>query len=378
MALDKSQQITELIKNSKLILITCKQDWTGDDIASALALGTILKKMDKAADIVCPNFKSTSNLSFLPTGNILPELKNLQKFIVSINTAKTKVGEFYYDNAKDKLNIYLTPENGKFQAEDVTTAIADYKYDLIITVNTPDLESLGKIYEHDADFFLHTPKINIDHSPLNEVYGNINIINIAAAATAEVIYDLAKSLNENLIDESVATYLLSGIVISTKNFKTKNITPHTLAAASALVASGAKRELIIQQLYQNRFVSTLKLWGRVLSRLNNDLDDKIVWSTISHQDFLETATTADELADVIDELIVSMPKTELIILLYENKNNTQTDIHGIIYSTKTHHAQMLSKKFDSTGNQEIARFKLENSNLATAEREVLTEVKSKI
>ncbi|MEI6288405.1 MAG: DHH family phosphoesterase [bacterium] len=374
MALTAIQQTLELIKNNKSILIVFKADWTGDALSGALSLAEALKKMDKKTTIVCDSFKPNASMSFLPTFQIQPTLVKLQNFIISIDTVQTKVGEFHYDQENNKLNIHLTPAEGQFKPADVGTSFSDYQYDLIITVNTPDLESLGKIYQEHTDFFYKTPKINLDHSYKNEHFGNINLVNLTSASTCEIVFDLIKNIDEKLIDENIATYLLAGIIMATKNFKVGSVTPSTLNLAGLLVAKGAKREQIIKNLYQSRYLSTLKLWGRVLSRLNNDLDDRLVWSVLSANDFLETSTNPDELSDVVDELIVSMPKTQSVVLLYEAQNK----IHVQVYSANNASASDLCQKFSPVGNKDLAKFSLENTTLAEAEREVIEEVKNRL
>ncbi|MBI5765854.1 hypothetical protein HZA71_01340 [Candidatus Falkowbacteria bacterium] len=379
MALTEIQQTFELIKKSKSILIIFKKDWTGDALASSLALANILKKSDKQVDIVCQDFKPSAALSFLPLPLILTGLQNLQKFIISIKTAKTQIDEFFYARDKEKLNIYLTPREGQFNNADITTSTSDYKYDLIFVVNSSDLESLGGAYDQHTDFFYKTAKINIDNSGRNEYFGNVNLVNLTAASTAEIIYDLIKNIEEKLIDEDAATYLLAGIILATKNFKTSNVTPQTLSIASLLVAKGGRREQIIQNLYQNRFLSTLKLWGRVLSRLNYDLDGRLVWSVISASDFLETSTSPAELIDVIDELIVSMPKTEMVALIYEIKNVNGAKIKCLLYSAKNNlDSLFMAKKFNPAGNKELANFTLPNIDIAEAEKIIIEEIKNKL
>ncbi|MEK7167779.1 MAG: DHH family phosphoesterase [Patescibacteria group bacterium] len=375
MTLPLNQQILELVKKSRNILIAFKKDWTGDAVSGALALAEFLKRAGKDADIACHGFKPKSNLSFLPASLIQSQLKDLQKFIISLDTAKTPLGEFYYDQGDGKLNIYLMPKEGRFSHQDVSTATSDYKYDLIFTLNSPDLDSLEKIFEDHRDFFFSTPKINIDHSPANENYGDINLVNLTAASTSEIIFSLLKNWQKELINDDIATYLLTGIISATKNFKISNLNPLTLASAGELVALGGRREQIVQNLYQTKFVSTLKLWGRILARLNNDLDDKLVWSSLSRQDFLETATDPGEILDVVDELIVSMPKIQAIVLLYENQ---EKEIDCLVYAVKNLDALEISKKFEPTGNPELARFNLKNISLAEAERTVIEEVKRKI
>lgn len=374
MALTETQQVIELIKESRSILIVIQENWSGDSVASSLALSRALIKQGKQVKIACQDFKEKINLSFLGLSEIDNTIEGLQKFMISIDTSQTKVGEFYYDNVHDKLNIYLSPKNGQFKPEDVTTSIANYAFDLIFVIGSPDMESLGDILSEHSNFFYSTPKINIDHSNKNENFGNINFVDITSSSIAEIVYKLINIISDNLIDEDIATCLLSGIITSTKNFKTLNVTPRTLDTASALIKFGARRKQIVQNIYQTRFLSTLKLWGRILSRLNNDLDDKLVWSALSKTDFLETATSPEEIIDVIDELIVSMPKTEIIVLIYEKESS----IECIVYSVNNTDSLFICKKFNPRGNSEMAKFSIRGASLAEAERGVIEEIKQKL
>ncbi len=378
MALSENQQALELIKKNRSILIVFKKDYTGDALTSALALSEALKKMDRQVDLVCQDFKPTSNLKFLPTTEVKNKIGPLRQFIVSIDTSLAPLEDFTYEKKDNRFDFFLTPLSGEFSTQDISASYADYKYDLIIIINSPDLESLGEAYFNNADFFYNTPKINIDNSNGNEYFGDINLVNLTAAATAEIVYEMIGEMDSRLIDEDIATYLLAGIIMATKNFKTANLTPKTLHLASLLNALGARREQIIRALYQSRYLSTLKLWGRVLARLNNDLNDRIVWSTISTQDFLETSTTPEEIVDVVDELIVSMPKTEIVVLLYEKRLNGSNTINALIYSIKNINAVELVQRFNPEGNKEFAKFELTNTSLPEAEREVIGEIRKKL
>lgn len=376
MAFSQQQQIFELIKQSRQSLIVIRQDWNGDALSSALALAVFLRKLDKKVEIVCSNFKPAINFSFLPCLEIKPTLDNVQNFVITIDITKTGLGEFEYNEADNKLNIFITPKVGQLDKDNVSMSMAGFKYDLIFLINCPDLESVGSIYQVNADFFYNTTKINIDHSSQNEYYGNLNLVNLAATATGEILFDLFKEWREELIDDNIATYLLTSIISATKNFKTTEVTPRLLTLAGILIAKGARRDQIIQNLYQSRFISTLKLWGRVLSRLNNDLNNKIVWSVLSRQDFLETATSPDELIDVIEEMVVSMPQIEIVVLLYED--NESALIKAIVYSVKKFDAVYLTRKFNASGSKELVRLFLPVRNLAQAEREVIEEIKRQL
>ena len=378
MALNEQQQVFELVKKSRQILIVFRKDWTGDALSGALALAEFLRKIGRKADIVCHDFKQSANLAHLPAGEVKSGLTNLQKFIVSVDLTSTGLAEFEYDHKEGRLNFYITPQEGQLTPDNIATSVSGYKYDLVFLINTPDLESLGELYLKNADFFYSLPKVNIDHTSSNEYYGNINLVNIAAASSAEIIYDLIKDYDVALIDDNIATYILSGVIMATKNFKTPEVTPKTLNLAGELIAKGARRDQIVQNLYQSRFLSTLKLWGRVLSRLNNDLNDRVIWSVLSNQDFLETATNPEELSDVIDELIVSMPRTEVVVLLYEDKRGQVPVVQVLVYAVKNRDALFMARKFNPSGNKNMAKFILTGVSLAEAERNVIEEVKKQL
>ncbi|MDP2766655.1 MAG: hypothetical protein Q8O41_04270, partial [Candidatus Methanoperedens sp.] len=63
-----------------------------------------------------------------------------------------------------------------FTEDDISSRSSGFKYDLIIALDTADLESLGQIYDNDTEFFYKTPIINIDHHSENEEFGQINFI----------------------------------------------------------------------------------------------------------------------------------------------------------------------------------------------------------
>ena len=65
MALDIHQQIRELIKKSKNILVTTSAKDPGDGVCSALAFLQMLEKMNKPADAVLSS-TALKKLGFLP------------------------------------------------------------------------------------------------------------------------------------------------------------------------------------------------------------------------------------------------------------------------------------------------------------------------
>ncbi|MFZ5365089.1 MAG: DHH family phosphoesterase [Patescibacteria group bacterium] len=376
MALNVTQQIYESVKRSRSPLITFRNNNGTDVIASSLALAFWLKKLDKQGDIVCPNFKIPTNISFLPrTDTIKPDLTNLRKLVIDLDLQNSQVDKFSYKVIDDRLKIFITPKNGELTKDRVSCSNSEYRHDLIFTLNTPDLESLDKIYENNPDFFYNTPIINICNLPENEHFGHTNMVNVTAVSVAEILYELFTSIDDSLIDETIATYLLTGMIDKTKSFRHKKVTPRSLNIASQLIASGAQRDLIIKNLYQTKSVGTLKLWGTVLSHLETDPDQKIAWSRVTAEDFKSNNSSSKDLVEVIDELISSIPSIQHTAIFFQTDASAT---HCIIKTEKDIDLLKNFSEFNPTGAADLIRVKIDTANFASAKEQVLEYLKNLI
>lgn len=365
MALTQNQQLYELLQRSENPLITFRPDHNGDMIASSLALAELLQKLGRSAEIVSPKFLLPSAFSFLPEAEkIKSESLNLKNFRISLKIKEQKHPQIDYKVENDHLHILVSPTHPQFSNEDIKISPPIFRHDLIISVNTPDLDSLGEFYRDNNDFFYQTPIVNIDHLPENEHYGHINFINLAASSVAEIIYDFLEQTDPNLLDEKLATYLLAGMIEKTKSFKMPNVTPKSLNIASQLMAAGAERETIVKNLYQTRTVSALRLWGRILLNLKTDDLQKIAWAIISESDFTETNALPQDLTGVIDELIVSIPTIELTALFYE-KNNER---FCLLKSEKNINLRAHFAEQAPSGNTNLIKFALTAEPAAVLEK----------
>src|SRR3989338_1002952 len=383
--LTQEQQIFEQIKKASNILITFKKAWSVDAVASALALFLFLRKLDKQVEVAAEEYNLSKAFSFLRGyTEIKYQLDNLRRFIISLDVTNTKVSQIKYQQEKNKLNFIISPKDGWFTESDISSGASGFKYDLIIAVDTTDLESLGKIYDNDSEFFYQTPIINIDHISTNEGFGQINFIELTAVATAEIIFSLLESYSLDLIDENIATCLLAGMIAETKSFKTSNVTPQALLTASQLMSLGGRREEIVNHLYRSKSLNILKLWGRVLAKLLSSLDNKLVWSTLSAADFSNTNSSEKDLTDVIDELIISVPQAKVIAIIYESESladeNSPVPIKTanlLLYTIKNIDALSLVKEFNPGGTKSLAKAVI-NAPIAEAEKSIIASIENKL
>lgn len=374
--LNLEQQIFKQIEISKNILIVFPADREGDSVASALALFLFLKKQGYEVNVVSQGLENTNHVySFLPAYNqISAGLNNLRRFIVSVDISQAKVNQIKYLVDNNTLNFIISPSEGWFKPEDVSAKAGEFKYDLIITIGASDLESLGKLYDQNVEFFYKTTIINIDHRPSNEAYGQINFIDLNAVAISEILFYLLKNYKPDLISEEISTCLLAGIIQKTKNFKTPNLTPRTLLTTSQLLSIGANREDIVTHLYRSRDLTTLKLWGRVLNNLRAEQGEELIWSQLKLQDFKDTNSSTESLNDIIDELIMNVPNAKLIAIFCEI---SASETKLIIYSLKNINALEIIKDYSPQGSIKISSAIIKKDLTAACDG-LIPELKNKL
>lgn len=378
--LSLEEQIFKQIKKAKKILLTLPSQRSGGSISAGLAFYLFLKKLNKEVDIIAENdinFELSKQWSFLPAySEIKTELKNLRQFIISLNIKNSKVKQIKYTLEEDKLNFIISPEKGWFEPKDVSSHPGGFKYDLIITLDAIDLESIGKIYDNNVEFFYKTPIINIDCHPGNEEFGQINYLDLNVISSAEILYYLMKNHYHGLIDEDIATCLLAGIIADSKNFKISNLSPRTLLTTSKLIDLGGRREEIINHLYRSRSFSALKLWGKLLNNLKSEDNKKIVWSKLSPEDFKNTGASEKELMEIIDELVLNLNESYLLAIIYQLK--TEDNKFLVLESVKNINALKIGNTWQAKGNSKRAVAEIKKDYKIKDNQEIIDVLRDKL
>lgn len=371
------KNIIDLIKRSNKILLLPSSPPDGDSLGSAMALYLIFKKLNKEATVICSDpvpevFDFLPNMKFIGT-----KLASSTDFIITIDCKKAKIDKIKNTTEDDKVDIIITPKEGQFSEEDISFNKGKLDYDLIITVDTAELTQLKDVYEKHIEIFHQIPVINIDHHISNTHFGKINYVDIMAASTTELLLplleELARQENAALIDEDIATLLLTGIITDTGSFQNANTTPRAFERASQLIAYGARQQEIIQYIYKTKQLSQLKLWGRVLSKIQTDEKHRIVWSAVSQQDFRDTGSIEDETGDIIDELMTNAPGAEVILLIKEKKDHSVSV--SIRTTTASVDASRIAEIFGGGGHTQAAGCQLSNIDLIEAEYKIISTVR---
>ncbi|HAU39933.1 MAG: exopolyphosphatase-like protein, phosphoesterase RecJ domain-containing protein [Candidatus Peregrinibacteria bacterium GW2011_GWF2_43_17] len=377
MGLNTEEQIVNLLEKSQKILILPSNPPDGDSLGAALSLYLILKKLGKEPTVICSD-PIPSALQFLPTIHAISRnFSGAEDFIVTLDCRQADVDTIKYEVEQDKVNIIITPKKGRFADKDVTLHYGEAKYDLLITVDTGDLQQLGKIYEQNPDMFYSIPVINIDHHASNAEFGRVNLIDITASSTTEILVPVIEKLEaktgQKLIDADIATLLLTGIITDTGSFQHSNTTPRAFAIAAHLLDFGARQQEIIKYVYRTKSLQMLKLWGKVLSKIKYDEASQIVWSTITLEDLQETGGASDDSAGIIDELLSNAPGAQIVLLIKEKEPGLISV--SIRTPGKGANANDIAKIFGGGGHPKAAGCRIKGMSFAEAEILIIKKIK---
>jgi len=376
MELTPKQQTTQAITAAQKILVLTHVNPDGDALGSLVSLYLVLKKLGKEVTAVAPEMMPMA-LRFLPNlTDLTKSFSGTKDFIITIDTAKTKVDRLGYKHLpeENKLNIVITPLSGTFKNEDISFSYGTFKFDLIIVLDSPDLERLGPLYDDQSSLFYETPVINLDHHAGNDFFGKINWVDLTATSSAEILVSLIESLarEKPLIDEDIATGLLTGIITDTGSFQNANTTPKSLTVAAQLVAAGGRQQEIIRHIFKTKPLTTLKLWGRILESVRLDSEGRFIWAKISRDDFQATGAQETETSGVIDELLKSAPNIDFVLLLAEKSGELDGSLRAVAPGVDV---SLIAKLFGGGGHEAAAGFQIPGATLVANEEEILAKIR---
>jgi phosphoesterase RecJ-like protein len=371
-------QILKLIQQAQSILVMPSSPPDGDSLGSAVALYLALRKLGKTSTVVCAD-PIPEVYQFLPMiSTITNEFTPTPDFIITVDTAQAELGSIQSELKENKINIILTAKKGRFSADQVSFSHGENRYDLIITVDTAAPHQLGRFYEDNIRLFQEIPVVNIDHHPSNEQFGLINYVDVMSSSTTQLVQGLMEALEESegkeIIDEDIATLLLAGIITDTGSFQNSNTNPKSFSNSARLIRRGARQQEIIQHVYKTKQLSTLRLWGRVLTNIRIEKDHRFLWSVITKKDLLDTGSKMDETGDIIDELMTNAPDIDIVLLLKEKEDGS---LSGSIRTTSDSvDASDLASHWGGGGHARAAGFRLADGRFSVEGNQIIEKIKS--
>lgn len=253
------EAILDFIHRNERFLVCSHSRPDGDAVGSILAMGMLLEKLGKRADLV--------------TADRIP-------------------------------NVYRALPG----AEQITTELRVYgHYDAVILL---ECDGLARTRLHGLEPYYH---INIDHHATGRNYGHLNWIDRDAVSVGELVYRIIQAAGVPLTPE-MATCLYTTVLTDTGGFCYGNMQPSSFAFAEQLTRAGADPVQIAQRVYFSLPMSKLLLLGSALSNLRRE--GRVAWLWVTHQEMLRACASEEDCEGIVNHAI-SIAGVEAAVFLRE-------------------------------------------------------------
>jgi len=244
------QQVVEKIKEASKILVTVSNSPSVDALSAALGLTLLFDKQEKYATAIFSG-EVPPAIAFLEPEKTFDETTDsLRDFIIALN--KEKADHLRYKVEGDSVKIFITPYKTTISAEDLEFSQGDYNVELVIALGVDSQDHLDQAMEDHGQILHDATVITVSAGDQTSDLGGIDWHDANASSLSEMVSGLAEALKEDkkkpLIDATIATALLTGIVAETERFSNQHTTSKSMTVAAQLMTAGADQQLIATEL----------------------------------------------------------------------------------------------------------------------------------
>ena len=242
-------QVADRIRQGNRFLITSHRNPDGDALGSGLALQRLIRKMGKEASVV----------------------------------------------VRDGFGAPLRNIPGSDEVSITDTLPSDYPnaYDALFTMECPEVARCG--YP-----ILPGPVINIDHHLGNEMYGEVNYLDIEAPSVGEMILQLNRHHLRLPLDRETAIAMYVSLASDTGFFRYHNTTLRTFEAAEELVRAGVVPGDVSLWINESASRGSIKLLGLCLTTLEFAADGRIATIELPKRFFIEAGATPEDTEGIVN------------------------------------------------------------------------------
>ncbi len=143
--------------------------------------------------------------------------------------------------------------------------------------------------------------LNIDHHATNAHFGAINLVDVAAPATAQVVAQLVDEAELEWTPE-MATAALLGLMTDTGSFQFPSTDARSHRVAARLLELGADLPAITQNVFRTRPFAGIKLAGIAFERLTSERAGRLVHAWVREQDFITVGAKPEDVSGLIEQV----------------------------------------------------------------------------
>jgi len=306
--------ILKVIREGERFLVCSHAGPDGDAVGSMLAMGVLLQRMGKHADLV-----SADRVPVVFRG--LPGAEKIEKALRVHGP---------YDAA-----ILLECDG----------------------VGRTRLQGLEKFYQ-----------VNIDHHASGVEFADLNWIDHEAACVGEMVYRLFKAAGVALTRDA-AQCLYTAVLTDTGGFIYGGTRASTFELARELTQAGADPIRIAQQVYFSTPMSRLLLLGAALRNLHRE--GRVAWLWITHEDMMRSCASEEDCEGIVNYAL-SIAEVEVAAFLRELE---EPRVRVSLRSKGGVNVAAIAERLGGGGHENAAGCTLEGP-LARAKQQIVGELKA--
>lgn len=242
------QQLVEKLNSSNNVLVTVSRNPSVDQLSALIGLSLLLNKQGKHCAAVFSG-KIPSTLEFLkPEDTIEKNTDSLRDFIIALD--KSKADKLRYKVENNIVRIFITPYRTSISEKDLDFSQGDFNVDVVVALGVKEQADLDEAITAHGRILHDAVVASVNVTNEGGELGSINWRETSASSLSEIVTDLAQALGDNLLDEQVATALLTGIVSETDRFSNEKTSSQTMSISAVLMAAGANQQLVATKLDQ--------------------------------------------------------------------------------------------------------------------------------
>ncbi len=192
--------------------------------------------------------------------------------------------------------------------------IKNIRFDCFVLLDCSDLSRCGEVAGLKANSRLI---LNIDHHISNSFFGDLNWVEPGMSSASEMVYNLYKKMRVP-IDKDTALLLFSGIATDTGFFRYSNTSSDTHIAAAELLKRGVDSSSVYWHIYEDVPFRDAIILARELSRIERDIQGKVVWASLKRAIVKRTSEEFD-LGDHFLSFMRAIKGVEVAVLFKEDK-----------------------------------------------------------
>lgn len=314
--------------------------------------------------------------------NIVTQLKNSRNVIITshINPDGDAIGSLVAMGvALQSLGIETTlfnespiPAVYRFLpgVERISRTLEDHNaFDTAVILDCGNIERVGG----KADQVAAVPVvINIDHHVTNNGFGDLQVVDASACATAEIVHRLIKAMDVE-IDQTMAVSIYTGIVTDTGSFRFSNTNHAAFAICDEMVRKGVQPYNVAQHVYGTYSLGRIKLLNLALESIEISKNGNLSMMMLTRQMLNDTGTHPEDADGLINYARrIEDVKIAALIQEQENGNHGQRDakqFHVSLRSDGSVDVAAIASGFGGGGHPSAAGFSIETT---------LSELKRKI